>query len=72
VEGILQREEAVLLRSRTRGLFRVASKEPRQPRSPTTKAVDGSRTWIVENAQQAGTSEDDQDWKARLRSMIDS
>ena len=37
-----------------------------------SKAVDGSRTWVVEDTEPAGTSDDDQSWKARLRSMIDS
>ncbi len=54
-------------------LHNLDDKEQRQQqRSPASKSADGSRTWIVENAEQPGSSEDDQSWKARLRSMINS
>ena len=43
-------------------------KEPRQPRAPTTKSADGTRSWTVE-ASDKSSNEDD--WKARLRSIID-
>jgi hypothetical protein len=46
-------------------------KGPRPPRAPTTQAADGARTWVIEapNAEDAGA--DGQDWRARLRSMLD-
>ena len=43
-------------------------KEPRHPRAPTTKSADGTRSWTVE-ASDKSSNEDD--WKARLRSIID-
>jgi 3'-5' exonuclease len=53
-------------------LHNLDEKDQRQHRSPSSKAGDGSRTWVVENTEPSGASDDDQSWKARLRSMIDS
>ncbi len=49
-------------------LRNLSEKEPRQPRAPTTKSADGTRSWTVE-ASDKSSNEDD--WKARLRSIID-
>jgi hypothetical protein len=49
-------------------LRNLSDRETRQPRAPTTKSADGTRSWTVE-APDKSSNEDD--WKARLRSIID-
>jgi hypothetical protein len=73
LELLLQDQVQDVRKAAQTALRNLDDKDQRQQqRSPTTKAIDGSRTWIVENDGQAGASDDDQSWKARLRSMIDS
>ncbi|HEY4387574.1 MAG TPA: hypothetical protein VGN34_24215, partial [Ktedonobacteraceae bacterium] len=73
LQSLLQDQVQDVRKAAQTALRNLDDKDQRQQqRSPTTKAVDGSRTWIVENDGQAGASDDDQSWKARLRSMIDS
>ncbi len=50
-------------------LHNLSDKEPRQPRAPTKKYADGTRSWTVEASDKSSGNEDD--WKARLRSIID-
>jgi len=42
-----------------------------QQRLPGVKAADGTRSWSVEAPPQQSSSDNDNDWKARLRSMMD-
>ncbi|GCF09055.1 HEAT repeat domain-containing protein [Dictyobacter arantiisoli] len=51
----------------------LTTKELRQPRPAPTRAADGTRSWVVENAQsQSSSDDDDNGWKSRLRSIIDA
>jgi hypothetical protein len=50
-------------------LHSLGEKEPRPPRPTPTRSADGARSWVIENAQQSDVPDDD--WKARLRSMMD-
>lgn len=47
------------------------NKDARQPHTTAIKTADGKRSWVVEPTTQPDTPDDGQDWKARLRSMID-
>ena len=47
----------------------LGEKEPRSPRPTPTRAVDGTRSWVVENTYQSDGPDDD--WRARLRSIMD-
>jgi hypothetical protein len=51
-------------------LSNLNEKEPRQQRTTATRAADGTRSWVVDATTPPTESEDD--WKARLRSMMDS
>lgn len=42
-----------------------------QQRAAPTKAADGTRSWVVETEPTVASSGDDEDWKARLRSMME-
>ncbi len=47
-----------------------AGKEPRGQRAMPVKSADGTRSWTVGQAGETGSS-DEEDWKARLRSLMD-
>jgi len=49
-------------------LRNLSDREPRLPRAPTSKAADGTRSWTVGASDKSSTEDD---WKARLRSIID-
>ncbi len=58
-------------------LRNLGEKELPQPRVPPQRSSDGTRSWIVETAETAetaaaanGSMPDENDWKARLRSMM--
>jgi hypothetical protein len=51
-------------------LNNLLSKDPRQPRPATARAADGTRSWVVEKEQPS--TDDDNGWKSRLRSIIDA
>jgi hypothetical protein len=53
-------------------LYHLGTREPRPPRVPTTRASDGTRSWIIETTEPAAENNghDTADWKARLRSII--
>lgn len=51
-------------------LHNLTNKELRQSRPASARAVDGTRSWVVENAQ--SSTDDDNGWKSRLRSIIDA
>ncbi len=53
-------------------LRNLEEKEPRQQRTPSTKTADGTRSWVIETTDQSQAPDDEQDWKARLRSIIDT
>jgi hypothetical protein len=47
---------------------------PRTPRAPTTRASDGARSWVIETPEADAASSDPldaNDWKARLRAMME-
>ena len=49
-------------------LRNLSGREPRQPRAPSTRSADGTRSWTVD-ASEKSSAEDE--WKARLRSILD-
>ncbi len=56
-------------------LRNLGEKEPRVQHATPTRSADGVRTWTIEAASspgtnEAGESDDGNDWKARLRSMM--
>ena len=51
-------------------LNNLLTKEPRQVRPATARAADGTRSWVVEKEQPS--TDDDNGWKSRLRSIIDA
>lgn len=51
-------------------LRNLSEREPRPQRATAVKTADGVRSWTVEAASQL--PDDENDWKARLRAMIDS
>jgi hypothetical protein len=46
-------------------------REPRHQHATPTKAADGTRSWVVETTTTTSAPADEQDWKARLRAMMD-
>jgi HEAT repeat protein len=50
-------------------LRNLGEKEPRSRRLPPPRSVDGTRSWVVESPQQS--SDDESDWRAHLRSLMD-
>jgi hypothetical protein len=52
-------------------LHNLNGKRPRPARAPITKTADGARTWVIEAANAEDPGADGQDWRARLRSMLD-
>lgn len=52
--------------------LRSIGKEPRHSRKPSTTSTDGARTWTVGETNDTSTSGDGDDWKARLRTLMDS
>lgn len=54
-------------------LRNLGEKEQRQQqqRAAPTKAADGTRSWVVETQHTVSASDGDEDWKARLRSMME-
>ncbi len=53
-------------------LRNLGEKEPRHQRATPTKSSDGTRTWTVETSNQPDNTLNDEDpWKARLRSMME-
>lgn len=51
-------------------LRNLLTKELRQSRPASARSADGTRSWVVENAQ--SSNDDDNGWKSRLRSIIDA
>ncbi|GCE25771.1 hypothetical protein KDA_12550 [Dictyobacter alpinus] len=51
-------------------LRNLLAKEPRQSRAVSERAMDGTRSWVVEDKQPS--NDDDSGWKSRLRSIIDA
>ncbi len=47
----------------------LGEKAPRPPRPAPMRAVDGTRSWVIENTDQSDASDDD--WRTLLRSMMD-
>ncbi len=52
-------------------LRNLGDKEPRQQRAIPTKAADGTRSWVVETVELSTPDDNVNDWKARLRSMME-
>ena len=52
-------------------LHNLSNKETRQQRATPTKTVDGARSWTIAAANESQAADDDNGWKARLRSMMD-
>ncbi|GAC1360130.1 MAG: hypothetical protein NVS2B12_26250 [Ktedonobacteraceae bacterium] len=53
-------------------LRNLLNKDPRNPRTAPIRAADGTRSWIIDNATPKTSTDDDNDWKSRLRSIIDA
>lgn len=53
-------------------LHNLLNKEPRQSRAAPVRSADGTRSWIIDNSTSQPASSDDNDWKARLRSISDA
>ncbi|GER87146.1 hypothetical protein KDW_13080 [Dictyobacter vulcani] len=51
-------------------LRNLLTKDTRQTRPAPARALDGTRSWVVENTQ--SSNDDDNGWKSRLRSIIDA
>lgn len=72
IEPLLQDTVQDVRKAAQTALHHVSSKEPRQPRPPSTRTSDGARSWSIgttePDAQDDGSA--DTDWKARLRSMM--
>lgn len=74
VEQLLQDPVQDVRKAAQAALHNLNAKEPRQPKMPTTRSSDGTRSWVVETQENANTDNaaiDATDWKARLRSMMD-
>ena len=49
-----------------------ALQSPSSSRPAPRKSADGTRSWVIESTGTTDQSDDQQDWKARLRKMLDS
>jgi hypothetical protein len=70
IRALLQDPVQDVRKAAATALRNLGDKEQRQQRAIPSKSADGSRSWVVESTNQP--SSDENDWKARLRSMIDS
>lgn len=70
IRVLLQDPVQDVRRAAALALHNLGEKEQRQQRAASTKAADGTRSWVVETKYPT-TPSDDEDWKARLRSMME-
>lgn len=53
-------------------LRNLLNKELRHSRAAPIRAADGTRSWVINNSTPQSSNGDDNDWKSRLRSIIDA
>ncbi len=53
-------------------LRNLQNKESRNPRATPIRSADGTRSWIIDNSTSQPASNDDNDWRSRLRSITDA
>jgi Ribonuclease D len=53
-------------------LRHLLTKDSQNNRPVATRNVDGARRWVIENATQPPTDDGNDDWKSRLRSIMDA
>ena len=53
-------------------LRNLLNKELRHSRAAPIRAADGTRSWVIDNSTPQSSNGDDNDWKSRLRSIIDA
>ena len=66
IQPLLQDPVQDVRKAAQTALHNLGGKETRAP-SPPSKIVDGARRWTI---GESNSSDDDNDWKARLRAMM--
>lgn len=70
VEALLQDPVQDVRKSAQTALRNLDDRHPRHQRPLSSKAANGARSWILDEPASSEQSDEDNDWKARLRSMM--